>query len=121
MDSKQKLPVISENNQNIINMNRKIKLSSLSQLDLSEKDLLRAVKICYILNIKWFAKYMSKHIEREELLTSKEVMSYLRISKTTLYRYVRDEKLLPIDVESRKHKFLKSEVESLKTRKNHVR
>lgn len=99
----------------------KIKITSTGQLDISREDLLRQMKICFIQNRKWFKKYLQKDFEDEQLLTSSEVRKKLSISKTTLFRYVRDEKLVPIDLKSRSYRFLKSEVNNLAKRKENDR
>lgn len=99
----------------------KIKITSTGQLDISREDLLRQMKICFIQNRKWFKKYLQKDFEDEKLLTSNEVRKKLSISKTTLFRYVKDGKLVPVDLESRSYRFLKSEVNNLVKRKEYVR
>jgi Predicted site-specific integrase-resolvase len=99
----------------------KIKITSTGQLDISREDLLRQMKICFIQNRKWFKKYLQKDFEDEQLLTSSDVRKKLSISKTTLFRYVRDGKLVPIDLESRSYRFLKSEVNNLVKRKENDR
>lgn len=94
---------------------------NVGQFSISEEDLLRLLKITFIKNRKWFKKYLKKEVETDELLTSTEVRNVLKISKTTLFRYIRDGKLVPADLESRSYRFFKSEVNNLLKRKDYAR
>ena len=92
---------------------KKIKISSTGQLEISKEELLKQMKICFIHNRKWFKKYLQQEFEDEQLLTSSEVRKKLKISKTTLYRYGRDRKLVPVDSRSHSYRYFKSDVDKL--------
>jgi excisionase family DNA binding protein len=51
-------------------------------------------------------------VTTQEILTSREVMTFLRISKPTLYRMIRDGNLKAIRI-GKNYRFLKGDIEDM--------
>jgi excisionase family DNA binding protein len=51
-------------------------------------------------------------LEKNDVMTSREVMAYLKISKPTLYRIIRDGNLRAVKI-GKNYRFLKQDVEEL--------
>lgn len=79
-------------------------------ISLPEKDLLALMKMVFVKNRKWFVKLIQNEFDEEQYLTSLQVRKHLKISKTTLYRYIRDGKLSPIEKNGKSYMFSKREI-----------
>jgi predicted DNA-binding transcriptional regulator AlpA len=101
--------------------NKKLNITSTGQLAINESELFPLFLKYIVLNRKTIYKVLQGAFDDVELLTSEQVRKELKISKTTLYRYVKNNALTPVDELSKKHKFIKSEVMKFKTKKERGR
>lgn len=74
-----------------------------------------AIKYARLFVKEYLSKNLSVILSDSEYLTSKEVMSVLKISRSTLNRRIKNGELKPVNPESsRNYRFIKSEVYKLK-------
>jgi len=96
------------------------KIKSVNDLEISEKDMFKILRVFFIKNRKWFIEQI-KTMNDAEFLTVDEVCLLLKISRTTLHRYEKSEIISPIEINGRTKRYLKSDVVLFAKGGNHVR
>jgi len=96
------------------------KIKSVNDLEISEKEMFKILRVFFIKNKKWFVDSIIK-ISDAELLTIEEVSQILKVSRTTLYRYEKSGMITPVDINGRTKRYLKSDVVSFAKGGCHVR
>ena len=96
------------------------KIKSVNDLEISEKDMFKILRVFFIKNRRWFIEQI-KTMTDAEFLTVDEVCLLLKISRTTLYRYEKSEKISPVEINGRTKRYLKSDVVLFAKGGSHVR
>ena len=96
------------------------KIKSVNDLEISEREMFKILRVFFIKNKKWFVDSIIK-ISDAELLTVEEVARIMKVSRTTLYRYERSGKITPVEINGRTKRFLKSDIIAFAKGGCHVR